>query len=129
MLRGVNGTLVAADDVSGVTGDDARNPAQEEIPFTIGHVVLQSLTGVPCVVDLAAMREAIKALGGDFSAISPLVPRDLIIDLSIQVDAFAIGEGCCERHVLLLFWHEPRRPSAGEASLTPETTRPGLLAP
>ncbi|MFN5956659.1 MAG: aconitase family protein [Planctomyces sp.] len=129
MLRSVDGTVVTADDVSGLASYDAKKPAQEEIPFMVGRVVLQDFTGVPCVVDLAAMREAMKALGGDPSAINPLVPCDLVIDHSVQVDAFGAGEGCCKRYVLILLPHEPRRPSTGEASLTPETTRSGLLAP
>ena len=53
-----------------------------------GRVVLQDFTGVPCVVDLAAMRDAMKKLGGDPKAINPLVPCDLVIDHSVQVDAF-----------------------------------------
>ena len=58
------------------------------MPFMPGRVVLQDFTGVPCVVDLAAMRDAMKKLGGDPKAINPLVPCDLVIDHSVQVDAF-----------------------------------------
>ncbi len=89
MLRSVDGFVVTADDVTGLAAYDAKNPAKEEIPFMVGRVVLQDFTGVPCVVDLAAMRAAMKALGGDASAINPLVPCDLVIDHSVQVDAFA----------------------------------------
>jgi aconitate hydratase len=93
MLRSVDGTVVTADDVSGLASYDAKKPSQDEIPFMVGRVVLQDFTGVPCVVDLAAMREAMKALGGDPNAINPLVPCDLVIDHSVQVDSFGAGEG------------------------------------
>jgi aconitate hydratase len=90
MLRNVDGFVVTADDVSGLAGWNANAPAAGggEIPFMPGRVVLQDFTGVPCVVDLAAMRNAMKALGGDPNAINPLVPCDLVIDHSVQVDAF-----------------------------------------
>ncbi|MBY0311574.1 MAG: aconitate hydratase AcnA [Phycisphaerales bacterium] len=88
MLRNVDGFVVNADDVTGLANYDAKKPAQVELPFMPGRVVLQDFTGVPCVVDLAAMRDAMKALGGDASAINPLVPCDLVIDHSVQVDAY-----------------------------------------
>ncbi|MFO0783799.1 MAG: aconitase family protein [Phycisphaerales bacterium] len=64
---------------------------EEEIPFMPGRVVLQDFTGVPCVVDLAAMRDAIRRLGGDPKRVNPLVPCDLVVDHSVQVDAFNSG--------------------------------------
>jgi aconitate hydratase len=88
MLRNVDGFVVTADDVTGMAAYDARKPPKGEIPFMVGRVVLQDFTGVPCVVDLAAMRAAMKAMGGDPNAINPLVPCDLVIDHSVQVDAF-----------------------------------------
>jgi len=88
MLRNVDGFIVTADDVAGLANWNAKAPAQTELPFMPGRVVLQDFTGVPCVVDLAAMRDAIKRLGGDPSAINPAVPCDLVIDHSVQVDAF-----------------------------------------
>ena len=88
MLRSVDGFVVTADDVTGLANWNAKKPAQVELPFMPGRVVLQDFTGVPCVVDLAAMRDAMKALGGDPNAINPLVPCDLVIDHSVQVDAF-----------------------------------------
>jgi aconitate hydratase len=91
MLRSVDGFVVTADDVTGFAGYDAKKPAKGEIPFMVGRVVLQDFTGVPCVVDLAAMRSAMKALGGDPNAINPLVPCDLVIDHSVQVDSFGPG--------------------------------------
>ena len=89
LLRNVDGFTVTTDDVSGLANYDAQAVTKEELPFMPGRVVLQDFTGVPCVVDLAAMRSAMKALGGDPSVINPLVPCDLVIDHSVQVDAFA----------------------------------------
>jgi aconitate hydratase len=88
MLRNVDGFVVNNDDVIGMANWNAKSPAKVELPFMPGRVVLQDFTGVPCVVDLAAMRDAMKKLGGDPSAINPLVPCDLVIDHSVQVDAF-----------------------------------------
>ena len=65
-----------------------QNPAQVELPFMPARVVMQDFTGVPCVVDLAAMRDAMNQLGGDPKKINPLVPVDLVIDHSVQVDFF-----------------------------------------
>src|SRR5687768_4452239 len=62
--------------------------AEKEIAFRTSRVLLQDFTGVPCVVDLAAMRDAMKALGGDPSKINPLQPVELVIDHSVQVDAY-----------------------------------------
>ncbi|MGD9688729.1 MAG: aconitate hydratase AcnA [Phycisphaerales bacterium] len=92
MLRNVDGFTVNADDVTGLAAWDAKSPGRDEIPFMVGRVVLQDFTGVPCVVDLAAMRDAMHALGGDAGAINPLVPCDLVIDHSVQVDAFGSAQ-------------------------------------
>jgi aconitate hydratase len=91
MLRSVDGFVVTNDDVTGMAAYDAKSPTKGEVPFMVGRVVLQDFTGVPCVVDLAAMRSAMKTLGGDPNLINPLVPCDLVIDHSVQVDAFAKG--------------------------------------
>jgi aconitate hydratase len=88
MLRNLDGFIVTADDVSGLANWNPKATVKEELPFMPGRVVLQDFTGVPCVVDLAAMRDAMKALGGDAKAINPLVPCDLVIDHSVQVDAY-----------------------------------------
>ncbi|MEP7028006.1 MAG: aconitate hydratase AcnA, partial [Candidatus Eisenbacteria bacterium] len=87
-LRNVDGLRVRAEDVDRLARWDAKKKAESEFPFLPGRVVLQDFTGVPCVVDLAAMRDAMKALGGDPSRINPLVPVDLVIDHSVQVDYF-----------------------------------------
>ena len=88
MLRNVDGFIVTSHDVAGLANWNAKAPAQVELPFMPGRVVLQDFTGVPCVVDLAAMRDAMKRLGGDPATINPAVPCDLVIDHSVQVDAY-----------------------------------------
>jgi len=88
-LRNCDGYEVTEDDVKNLAGWNAAAPAQVEIPFKPARVVLQDFTGVPCVVDLAAMRAAMQRLGGDPKKINPLVPVDLVIDHSVQVDFFA----------------------------------------
>jgi aconitate hydratase len=88
VLRNCDGYLVTEDDVKRVAAWNAKNPAPNELPFLPARVVMQDFTGVPCVVDLAAMRDAVKRLGGDPKKINPLVPVDLVIDHSVQVDYF-----------------------------------------
>ncbi|MGH2417168.1 MAG: aconitate hydratase AcnA, partial [Candidatus Limnocylindria bacterium] len=90
MLRGAatQPDLVDADDVRALASWDPTQPAEAELPFMPARVILQDFTGVPCVVDLAAMRDAIAEMGGDPSRINPLVPADLVIDHSVQVDQF-----------------------------------------
>src|SRR5438067_576911 len=75
-------------DVETLANWNAKKPANEEIPFVVARIVLQDFTGVPLVVDLAAMRSAVKRLGGDPKIIEPLVPVDLVVDHSVQVDFF-----------------------------------------
>jgi aconitate hydratase len=87
-LRYCDGYVVTEQDVRSLAAWDAAVPAQVEIPFKPARVVLQDFTGVPCVVDLAAMRSAMQRLGGDPKRINPLVPVDLVIDHSVQVDYF-----------------------------------------
>ena len=73
---------------------NAKSPANEEIPFVVARIVLQDFTGVPLVVDLAAMRSAVQRLGGDPKIIEPLVPVDLVVDHSVQVDFFGSPKRC-----------------------------------
>ncbi len=87
-LRNTDGFQVKEDDVTRIARWDARSPAEVEIPFKPGRVVLQDFTGVPSVVDLAALRSAMRRLGGDPRRINPEVACDLVIDHSVQVDAF-----------------------------------------
>ncbi|MGE3315727.1 MAG: aconitate hydratase AcnA, partial [Planctomycetaceae bacterium] len=88
-LRNVDGFVVNASDVQNLAEWNAPAPAEVEIPFMPGRVVLQDFTGVPAVVDLAALRSAMVRMGGDPKKINPLVPCDLVIDHSVQVDFFA----------------------------------------
>jgi aconitate hydratase len=92
VLRGCDGYSVTEDDVRSLATWNATSPAQREIPFKPARVVLQDFTGVPAVVDLAAMRSAMKRLGGDPAKINPLIPVDLVIDHSVQVDRFGSGD-------------------------------------
>ncbi|MCH2162258.1 MAG: aconitate hydratase AcnA [Phycisphaerales bacterium] len=87
-LRNLDGHVVTREHVEALARYDASNVVPTEIAFTPARVVLQDFTGVPCVVDLAAMRDAMRALGGDPSMVNPLVPCDLVIDHSVQVDEF-----------------------------------------
>lgn len=88
VLRNYDGFLVTEEDVKKLASYDPKAPAKEEIPFMPARVLLQDFTGVPAVVDLAAMRSAMGRLGGDPDEINPRVPVDLVIDHSVQVDAF-----------------------------------------
>jgi aconitate hydratase len=88
VLRNVDEYQVRADDVRRLAAWSPTGAEPVELPFKPGRVILQDFTGVPCVVDLAAMRDAVKRLGGDPKRINPLVPVDLVIDHSVQVDVF-----------------------------------------
>ncbi len=88
LLRREGDGAVTAADIEALASWDAKAQPSREIAFTPARVVLQDFTGVPAVVDLAAMRDAIAQLGGDPQAIEPLVPAELVIDHSVQVDAF-----------------------------------------
>src|SRR4051812_11846078 len=88
LLRNEDGTAVTREHIEALATWDANADPAKEIPFTPARVVLQDFTGVPCVVDLAAMRDAMAEMGGDPSVIEPQVPAELVIDHSVQVDAF-----------------------------------------
>ncbi|MCZ6836905.1 MAG: aconitase family protein, partial [Planctomycetota bacterium] len=93
-LRHCGGGIVEASDVEALATYDATKVGLTEIPFTPGRVILQDVTGVPASVDLAAMRSAIVNMTGkneSASKVNPLVPCDLVIDHSVQVDAFNSG--------------------------------------
>jgi len=89
VLRKLDNFIVTEQDVKNVASWNPKSVAAVEIPFNPGRVVLQDFTGVPAVVDLAALREAMVRMGGDPKKINPLVPCDLVIDHSVQVDEFA----------------------------------------
>src|SRR4029079_113184 len=87
-----DGELVREDDVRRLAAWSATSTSDAELPFMPARVILQDFTGVPAVVDLASMRGAVKRLGGDPKRINPLVPVDLVVDHSVQVDVFASSE-------------------------------------
>ena len=88
-LRNLDGHAVSDDDVRNLANWDAASPVDVEIPFQPARVILQDFTGVPSIVDLAALRSAMARMGGDPQKINPVVPVDLVIDHSVQVDHFA----------------------------------------
>lgn len=88
LLRLEDGKNISADDISALANWDSQAQPSHEIQFTPARVVMQDFTGVPCVVDLAAMRDAMQELGGDVKKINPLSPAELVIDHSVVADAF-----------------------------------------
>ena len=92
LLRNEDGENITADDIRAVAAYDPSVEPTEEILFTPARVLLQDFTGVPAVVDLAVMRDAVADLGGNPEVINPRVPVDLVIDHSIQVDTFAVSD-------------------------------------
>src|SRR6202158_1248460 len=86
LLRQEDGRFVHPGDIEALAGWDPNAATQKEISFLPARVLLQDFTGVPCVVDLAAMREAVRNLGGDPKKVNPLLPAELVIDHSVQVD-------------------------------------------
>ncbi len=92
VLRNLDGKKVNKKDVETLANWKAKAPAQVEIPFVVARIVLQDFTGVPLLVDLAAMRSAVSRLGRDAKLIEPLVPVDLVVDHSVQVDFFGSAE-------------------------------------
>ncbi len=92
VLRNEDGRLVRKEDIDAVRGYDAKNVPAKEVPYMPARVVLQDFTGVPSVVDLAVMRDAVADFHGDPSQINPVVRADLVIDHSVQVDSFGVDE-------------------------------------
>ncbi|MBL8447446.1 MAG: aconitate hydratase AcnA [Zoogloeaceae bacterium] len=88
LLRHEDGVGTTRADIEALAGVDLRRVPQRDINFTPARVILQDFTGVPCVVDLAAMREAITRLGGDARAVNPLCPVELVIDHSVMIDVY-----------------------------------------
>lgn len=88
LLRHVDGRIVREEDVESLAGWNPKKRVDHEIPFIPARVLLQDFTGVPAVVDLAAMRSAVEKLGGDPAGINPVIPADLVIDHSVQVDHY-----------------------------------------
>ncbi len=92
LLRTEDGADITADDIRALAGWDAEAEPSREIQFTPARVIMQDFTGVPCVVDLATMREAMADLGGDPSKINPLAPAEMVIDHSVIADVFGTPE-------------------------------------
>ena len=98
LLRTEDGANITEDDIKALAGWDADADPDKEIQFTPSRVIMQDFTGVPCVVDLATMREAMADLGGDPSRINPLAPAEMVIDHSVIADVFGTPEAF-ERNV------------------------------
>lgn len=98
LLRTEDGADITADDIKALAGWDETAEPDKEIQFTPARVIMQDFTGVPCVVDLATMREAMADLGGDPSKINPLAPAEMVIDHSVIADVFGTPEAF-ERNV------------------------------
>jgi aconitate hydratase len=98
LLRTEDGANVTADHIRALGGWDAKAQPSQEIQFTPARVIMQDFTGVPCVVDLATMREAVRDMGGDPDRINPLAPAELVIDHSVIVDLFGTPDAF-ERNV------------------------------
>src|SRR6202012_1032787 len=108
LLRNEDGESIRAADIEALAKWNAKAEPTQEIAFTPARVVMQDFTGVPAVVDLAAMRDAMTAMGGDPNKINPLVPAELVIDHSVQVDAFGTS-GAFQRNAELEFERNQER--------------------
>ncbi len=108
VLRNCDGQKVTEENIRQLTGWQAKATRTEEIPFTVARIVLQDFTGVPLLVDLAAMRSAAARLGKDPKIIEPLVPVDLVVDHSVQVD-FAGSEDAMDKNLDLEFTRNRER--------------------
>lgn len=107
-MRNCDELKVTSQDIHNLAQWNAKNPGNYEIPFTVARIVLQDLTGVPLLVDLAAMRSAMPNLGKDPSSIEPLVPVDLVVDHSVQVD-WSGTEDALEKNLDLEFQRNTER--------------------
>ncbi|MEP6762346.1 MAG: aconitate hydratase AcnA, partial [Sporichthyaceae bacterium] len=108
LLRTEDGANITADHVRALAGWDPKAEPDTEIQFTPARVVMQDFTGVPCIVDLATMREAMETLGGDATKINPLVPAELVIDHSVIADLFGAPDSF-ERNVELEYERNAER--------------------
>ena len=108
LLRTEDGRNVTKDEIRALAHWNSKSKPDKEIAFTPSRVLLQDFTGVPCVVDLAAMRDAMKQLGGDPSLINPLQPVELVIDHSVQVDEFGTSNAL-DMNALLEFQRNKER--------------------
>ena len=108
LLRTEDGRNVKKEEIRALANWNSKSKPDKEIAFTPSRVLLQDFTGVPCVVDLAAMRDAMKQLGGDPSLINPLQPVELVIDHSVQVDEFG-SQNAFDMNALLEFQRNKER--------------------
>src|SRR6202789_2245528 len=92
LLRFEDGVNVTRSDIDALLKWDPKAQPSHEIAFTPARVVMQDFTGVPCIVDLAAMRKAVVGLGGDPHRVNPLAPAELVIDHSVQVDEYGAAD-------------------------------------
>ncbi|MFL6079579.1 MAG: aconitate hydratase [Ornithinibacter sp.] len=108
LLRTEDGANITADHIRAVGGWDEKADPDTEIQFTPARVIMQDFTGVPCVVDLATMREAVAELGGDATKINPLAPAELVIDHSVIIDVFGRADAF-ERNVAIEYERNEER--------------------
>jgi aconitate hydratase len=108
LLRNNDGLKVSEKDITNLANYNAKAPGDYEIPFVVARIVLQDFTGVPLLVDLAAMRSAVDSMGLDAKMIEPLVPVDLVVDHSVQVD-YAGGPDSLEKNLALEFHRNRER--------------------
>ncbi len=108
VLRNCDGYQVTEEDVRNLATWNAAKPAPLEVPFKPARVILQDFTGVPAIVDLAAMRDGMRSLGGDPKKINPLIPVDLVVDHSVQVDFFGAADSL-QRNVEVEFERNKER--------------------
>ncbi|MGV3663832.1 MAG: aconitate hydratase AcnA, partial [Prosthecobacter sp.] len=108
LLRNLDGKKVMEADVKNLANWNAKAPGEYEIPFTVARIVLQDFTGVPLLVDLAAMRSKVKELGANPKMVEPLVPVDLVVDHSVQVD-FAGTQNALNQNLALEFERNKER--------------------
>jgi aconitate hydratase len=108
VLRNCDGRKVTEEDINNLANWNANSPGSYEIPFTVARIVLQDFTGVPLLVDVAAMRDAAVAQGADPKVVEPLVPVDLVVDHSVQVD-FAGSGVALERNMAIEFIRNAER--------------------
>ncbi len=108
LLRNNDGLKVSEKDIVNLANYNAKAPGEYEIPFVVARIVLQDFTGVPLLVDLAAMRSAVNGMGLDAKMIEPLVPVDLVVDHSVQVDYAGTGDSL-ERNLDLEFHRNRER--------------------
>src|SRR5690606_36103843 len=108
VLRNCDSNKVFAKDVETLAKWNAGTPSDAEIPFTVARIVLQDFTGVPLLVDLAAMRDAVSKLKKNAKSIEPLVPVDLVVDHSVQVD-YAGSESAYQKNLDIEFQRNKER--------------------